>query len=63
MEYALGAVLRALQASIELARHVAARAREHNKDWVAKRFEEKAREAKANAESLRNILMKDKAPA
>lgn len=61
MECTLWAALRALQESIELSHQVAARARTQR--LVTQRFEEKAREAKANAESLRNILIKDKAPA
>ncbi len=41
---------------------VAARAREHHRDLIAARFEERAREAESNAQSLQNVLVKDKIP-
>jgi hypothetical protein len=51
-----------LEESIDLSRQVASRAREQHRDTVAEKFEEGAREAESKAQSLRNILVKDKLP-
>ncbi len=60
VEYTLWAALRALDESIALSHQVAARAREHNRESVASKFEERAREAESDAQALRSMLVKDK---
>ncbi len=60
VEYTLWSALRALDESIALSRQVASHAREHNRETIADRFEERAREAESNAASLRKMLVNDK---
>jgi two-component system, chemotaxis family, protein-glutamate methylesterase/glutaminase len=58
VEQAMWAALKTLEESASLSRRMAKEARAARRDWVARRFEEKAQEAQQHAALLQQVLVK-----
>lgn len=59
LETALWSALNTLEESASLSQRMARRAQQSGRDWMARRFEEKAREAQQHAQTIREVLLKD----
>lgn len=57
LERALWVALKTLEEKASLSRRMAYQAREHGRDWMASRFEERLEEAEKNAGILRELLL------
>lgn len=59
LERALWVALKTLEEKVSLSRRMAQQAHSHGREWLARNFEEKLREAEEHATLLRKLLLKD----